>query len=79
MNSATTTVSLLANDTRTVDMACTNKRVFGGGYDATADPSLVSISSFPINQTTWRVILRTGPNGAPSFSFRIYAVCATSN
>jgi len=72
---------MLANSEKIFDMVCTGtgRKVFGGGYDINADPSLVSVSSYPVNQTTWRVVVRTTVNSGASFSFRNYAVCATSN
>jgi len=72
---------MLANVEKVFEMVCagTGRKVFGGGYDINADPTLVSVSSYPANQTTWRVVVRTTQNAGASFSFRIFAVCATSN
>jgi len=79
-SSALTTVSLIANEQKTFDLPCPNgKRVFGGGYEMIADAAVVPISSFAPSQTSWRVTIRLSQPAAATISFRIYAVCATSN
>jgi hypothetical protein len=74
------TVSLMANEQRTFDLACpTGKRVLGGGYETIADATVVALSSFAPTQTSWRVTVRLSQATAATFSFRVYAVCAFSN
>ena len=46
-SSALTTVSLIANEQKTLNLVCPkSKRVFGGGFEMIADAAVVPISSF---------------------------------
>ena len=83
VSTALSTVTLSsAGQTTFLDVACpTGKRVFGGGYESSANAVVHTISSFPLTQTSWRVVLRLSQEAPPSvtFTFRVYAVCAFSN
>jgi hypothetical protein len=74
------TVTLIADEQRTFDLACpVGKRVFGGGYDIVANAAVIPLSSYPSSQTAWRVVIRLSQPAGATFQFRIYAVSAVSN
>jgi hypothetical protein len=74
------TVNLLANQQTTLEVVCpAGKRVFGGGYESNANAVVHPLASFPPNVTTWRVVLRLSQDTSATFTFRVYAVCATAN
>jgi hypothetical protein len=77
-STALTTVSLFANAQTTLELACPNgKRVLGGGFEASVNLVLHPIASFPPTPSSWRVVVRLSQDTAATFSWRVYAVCAT--
>jgi hypothetical protein len=79
--SGLTTVTVAANDVKSIDWACpTGKRVFGGGHEINSPNDVViPVASYPPNQTSWRVTVRNLQNASITFQVRVYAVCALSN
>jgi hypothetical protein len=53
------------------------KSVFGGGYinPDTRGTANTVIASYPLNQTTWEVVI-FNPSGSSTFAVQAYAVCA---
>jgi hypothetical protein len=75
---ALTSVTLLANAQTTLEMTCPNgKRVLGGGFEANVNLALHPIASFPPTPSSWRVVVRLSQDMGATFSWRVYAVCAT--
>jgi hypothetical protein len=80
VSTALLTLSLLANQQTTQEVACpVGKRVLGGGYESGANAVLHTLASFPPTQSSWRVVLRLSQDTAATVTFRVYAVCAFTN
>ena len=75
------TLNLLANQQTSLDVTCPNgKRVLGGGWE-TNNPSanVHALSSYPLTQSSWRVVVRLSQDTGATVAFRVWAVCATAN
>ena len=80
-STAMVTLNLFANQQSSMDVSCpTGKRVLGGGWE-TNNPSanVHALSSYPLTQSSWRVVIRLSQPDAATFGFRVWAVCATAN
>jgi len=74
------TLNLIADQQSTMDVTCpVGKRVFGGGYETSANAIVHTLASFPPTQSSWRVTIRLSQPTAATVLFRVYAVCATAN
>lgn len=57
------------------------KRAVGGGFESLLNAShMLPIGSFPVSDTTWRVMLRnTWSSSMSNVQVRVYVICATAN
>ncbi len=80
-STAMLTLNLMPNQQSSLDVTCpTGKRVLGGGWE-TNNPSanVHALSSYPLSQTSWRVVIRLSQDTAATFGFRVWAVCGFAN